>query len=95
MNDALIQKRLKFAVNRVEAGFKVEPGSLIVKAKRNPGHKCKDGRDEFAFNRNNNIVKADAIMLEANKEINAELLYMSFKRLIAENSKSNDTTLSA
>ena len=95
MNNELQQKRLLFAVKRAETGLEIKPENLIVKARQNSGRKCKNAREEFSYLRNNVIVNVNGVLLEENVQITSKLLTKSMQRVIAENSKAEENTLSA
>ena len=59
MNNELEQKRLKFAVGRAETSLGIKSENLIVKSMGISGRRCQNGREEFAFHRNEHIVEYD------------------------------------
>ncbi len=95
MNNGLQQKRLLFEVARKKRQLKLDPRDVIVNENPNPGYRCKNGREEFAFLRNNVIVNTDAVLLKNNEKVSSELLQESIRRVIDENSKTEERTLSA
>ena len=95
MNDKLQQKRLLFEVARKKRGLVLGINDVIVNENPNPSYKCKNGREEFAFIRNNSIINIDNVLLEKNTRITSELLIKSTQRVIAEHAKTEENTLSA
>lgn len=95
MNNGLQQKRLLFEVARKQKQLALTPKDVIVNKNPNPSYRCKNGREEFAFIRNNSIINIDNVLLEENTRITPELLIKSTQRVIAEHAKTNESTLSA
>ena len=95
MNNRLQQKRLLFEVARKKRRLVLTPKDVIVNENPNPSYRCKNGREEFSFIRNNSIININNVLLEENTQITPELLKKSTQRVIAEHAKTNETTLSA
>ena len=95
MNNELEQKRLLFAVGRAGKSLEIKTENLVVKARGISGRKCQNGREEFAFHRNEHIVEYDNEMLSANTKITSKLLARSVKRVVDKNLTSKEASLSA